>query len=282
MFWKLLYILGNLIAFLHLYFIIYLIAFFVAVGYFIFNKQGVKNSVAFFKKVFPDKGALFYYRCAFLQFLNRDYSKTTWESDGWEYLEKAISEKTGGILLMSHIGNWDAASYLFYRESTNLMLLIGTRNSEEMEKYYKKKFKNSNIKIITTEPGNQSPANIIEPVNFLKEGGFVAVTGDRIWHSSQRFIEAQFMNETIHVPEFPFMLSMLSKKPVYIFFITGKKRDHYYLRGVKPLMLSSDKRENRTEVLHSAVQLYSEELEKFARHYPFSWFHFEDFFKRNE
>ena len=30
--------------------------------------------------------------------------------EGWEYLDEAVDKKTGAILLMSHIGNWELAA----------------------------------------------------------------------------------------------------------------------------------------------------------------------------
>ena len=53
----------------------------------------------------------------------------SYTNEGWEHVENALDRKTAGIVLMSHLGNWEIAAHLMkqIREQMPLILFMGQR-----------------------------------------------------------------------------------------------------------------------------------------------------------
>ena len=56
--------------------------------------------------------------------LFQEFDDIAYTSEGLEHLEQALQKKSGGILLMSHMGNWEIAAHLLKREQQGLRLLL--------------------------------------------------------------------------------------------------------------------------------------------------------------
>lgn len=267
------------------------LAFFTAIittGFFVFGRKRIGVCKEFYRMLFPGKSWFFYEKCAWKQYHNfsrvfqdrffmygdEDISYT---SEGWEYLEKAAKNKNGGIILMSHMGNWEVAALFFKKRGLDLMLYMGTKQKEQIEGLQKKGLIESGIKVVAVDNGEGSQFNLLEGVKFLKRGGLVSLTADRIWSKSQRPVEATFLGHKILLPEAPHIFALLSGSPIFIFFVfkTGKKKYHFSIS--EPYYIEKSSRKERKEALERSVQNYSSQLEDMLRKHPFEWYHFEQF-----
>ena len=99
----------------------------------------------FYRTLFPDKSRVYHRWCTFRQFLDfthvfrdrlllSDEGKITTDFDGWERLRDAMGCR-GGILLMSHMGNWEVAARLLKKTlpELRLMLYMGIKQKEQIE-----------------------------------------------------------------------------------------------------------------------------------------------------
>jgi predicted LPLAT superfamily acyltransferase len=136
------------------------------------------------------------------------------------------------------------------------------------------------VKIIVAEENTVSPADIIEGINFLKAGGLVSLTGDRIWRKDQRSLPVRFLGHEAFLPETPFIFALLSGTPLYLFFAfrTGKQKYHFQI--LPPQYVHAQDRNDRQEAIGRAAQLYADRLLEMVRQYPFEWYHFEPFIGR--
>jgi predicted LPLAT superfamily acyltransferase len=273
-----------------------LLSWFIASGYFFLFPGRVAISLRFYRALFPSRGLLYHLRCAWRQyhnftnvymdrFLIFDEHTVAITHEGWEFLEDAVNRKAGGIILMSHVGNWEIAAHMLQVRGRNnpgmkLLLYLGQKHKDQIERTQKESLVQSGVKIIVAEENTVSPADIIEGINFLKAGGLVSLTGDRIWRKDQRSLPVRFLGHEAFLPETPFIFALLSGTPLYLFFAfrTGKQKYHFQI--LPPQYVHAQDRNDRQEAIGRAAQLYAGRLLEMVRQYPFEWYHFEPFLGR--
>ena len=189
-------------------------------------------STDFYKALFPVRGIFYQLLCAWRQFHNfstvfidrwlaRTPGNVSFSYEGWEHIEKIAHDETGGILLMSHVGNWElGASYIVTRTdgpAIKLLLYLGEKQGEQIERVQKKDLALQGVKIISIEQDEPSPFELVEGLSFLKNGGFVSMTGDRLWSASQRSVTVKFLGREARIPAAPFQFALLSGSPLIVF-----------------------------------------------------------------
>jgi predicted LPLAT superfamily acyltransferase len=272
-----------------------LVAWGIATGYFLFFPKRVVVSVRFYKILFPSKPISYALWCTWKQYhlftnvyIDRimfDRQNVCYTHEGWEYLDDAVNSKSGGIILMSHIGNWEVAAHSFAIQGRNnprmkLLLYIGRKQKEQIERTQKENLVKRGVKIIAVEEHGGNAFDIIEGVNFLKAGGLVALSGDRIWHKDQRSIVVRFLEHEAHLPEGPLVFALLSGAPLLILFSFQTAKYVYQIQILPPLYVRAKGRHDRQEAIQKAAQSYASHLEAALRCHPFEWYHFEPFLTR--
>jgi len=262
----------------------------VATGFFFLFPSRVAVCVRFYRVLFPDRNLLHHLWCTWRQyhnfttifldrFLLQESGDISYTSEGWEYLEDTLSHKTGGIIVMSHMGNWEVAAHLFKQKKQNIPLLLymGAKHKERMERIQKESLFHSGIKIIALDQDNNFPYGIIEGINFLKAGGFVSLTGDMLWHNNQRNVSVRFLNHEVKLPETPHILALLSGVPLFIFFAFRAGHRQYHFSVTEPIYIRTASRSDRKEAVRKSAQKYACLLEKALRQHPLEWYHFSPF-----
>ena len=265
----------------------------VTTAYFILFPRRVAVGIDFYRSLYPDRSRLFHLSCVWRQyhrfsrlFVDRFYlhegMTVATTSEGWEYLEEALDKKTGGIVLMSHMGTWEMAAGLIRQKRPHLPLLLymGKKHQEKIGAFIKKGLSQSGIRIVTADPDGGSPLNIIDAVQFLREGGLVSLTGDRVWSGKERTVAVRMFGREARVLEAPHVLALLSGAPILVFFSFRTGPKHYHMTVSEPYRVQSDQRSQRKEAIGRSAQLYADHLERMLRKYPLEWFHFESFLGR--
>jgi predicted LPLAT superfamily acyltransferase len=272
-----------------------LIAWHVATGYFLLFPRRVAVSVRFYRCLFPDRGRFYHLWCVWRQyhrfvhvFLDRfrlaegDDLATTYE--GWEHIVSATESGSGGIILMSHVGSWEIAAKLLRHYGRNhpqmrLLLYLGAKHREQIERRQKKSVEQSGIRVVTVPENGGSATDILEGLNFLREGGLVSLTGDRLWNRKQRAVTVRFAGSEARIPEIPYILALLSGAPILIFFGYRTKEGAYHLVAKPPLYVAAASRAERSKAVAAAAQAYADLLAETARAHPDEWYHFEPFLR---
>lgn len=263
----------------------------VAAVFFILFPSRAFNSVRFYGALYPDKNRWFHIQCAWKQychftyvfldrFLLHELNGITHSSEGFEYLDEIKNTRGGGILLMSHLGNWEIAAQLLREQGFRLLLYMGRKHKEQLEGMQKESLVQTGITIVAVDSDARSPFHIIDGIKHLKSGGIVSMTGDRIWSAHQRTVPADFLGHEIALPETPYVLSLLTQSPLYIFFAFRTGHGHYHISISPPVHLKPLSRKNRVEVIRNAAQTYANAVEAAVRKHPFEWFHFDTFLGR--
>ena len=261
----------------------------IAAGYFILFPKRVAVGMRFYQALFPEKSRAYHRWCTFRQFLDfthvfrdrlllSDPVKITTDFDGWERLRDAMGRR-GGILLMSHMGNWEVAARLLKKTlpDLRLMLYMGVKQKEQIEGLQKQTVRGSDIRIVGVDDAGGSPFDVVEGIRFLRDGGLVSLTGDRAWRTDQRTIAVRFLGQTVHLPAAPYLLAMAAGAPIYVFFAVRARRCHYRFSASPPIVVPAADRSQRESAMARAAQQYAELLEAAVRRHPFQWHHFEPF-----
>jgi predicted LPLAT superfamily acyltransferase len=264
-------------------------AWWVATGYFCFFPRRVAESVRFYRALRPEKSWLFAFGCAWRQFHNftgvfldrflfQNQADFTFDSRGWWHLEEAIERKTGGVVLMSHVGNWEVAAHLLKRKRSDMPLLLymGVKHKERIERMQKESLAHSGIRIVAVGEA-ASPFDIIEGIQFLRSGGLVSITGDVVWHEDQRTVPAVFLGRRIRLPEAPHVLALMSGAPLFFLLTFRTGPGHYAFSVTDPFHVRARNRSERISAIQKSVQRYASFLEATVRAHPSEWYHFRRF-----
>lgn len=260
----------------------------IAAGYFLFSGR-VPESRRLYGALFPERGGLYHLWCVFKQyqnfttihcdrFLADRMEAATFTTEGWGKLEGVIGRQ-GGILLMSHLGNWEMAARLLrqQKEDLRLLLYMGVKEKEGVERVQKEDLRRAGVTIIGVDQEGGSPFAAVEGIRFLQSGGIVSMTGDIVWRSDQRKVRVRFLGHDAYLPEAPYIFALVSGAPLFVFFAfrTGKNRYRFTLSD--PIAIRPHARQDRDRAIGEAAQQYADLLEKRLREHPFEWYHFERF-----
>ena len=261
----------------------------IGVGYFFFSPRR-RESRRLYAILFPEKNRLHHLWCAFRQYQNFTTihfdrfladrgEETRFTSHGWDRLQTVIG-RTGGILLMSHLGNWEIAARLLKEQLPGqpFLLYMGIKEKEGVERRQKEELSRSGITIIGEPREGGSPFSAVEGVRFLRSGGLVSMTGDIVWRPDQRKVRVSFLGGSAFLPEAPFVFALVSGAPIFAFFAFRTGRNSYRITLSDPITLPSPvSKADRDQVIGKAAQEYALLLEKALRDHPLEWYHFDRF-----
>lgn len=260
----------------------------IAAGYFLFSGN-VKESVRFYRLLYPTKKTYHHLLAAFWQyqnfttihydrFLNDHGQQTTFSSSGWEKMLSVVHEK-GAILLMSHLGNWEIAAHLLKQQEEQLPLLLymGIKEKEGVERLQKEGLGESGVRIVGVERDGGSPFDAVEGIRFLQDGGLVSMTGDILWRDDQRYVEVEFLGGKARLPEAPYVFALVSGAPIFCFFSFRTGKNSYSFLFADPIRLQCGERKERRQVIRDSAQQYATLLEEQLRRHPYEWYHFQRF-----
>ncbi len=262
----------------------------IAAGYFLFLPRRSLASARFYRALYPERNRLYHLWCAWRQFQNftsvfldryllKDKGAISYTFQGREHLLEALAQGRGGILLMSHMGNWEVGARLL-RENIpdlRLMLYMGRQAKEQIKKMQKTDLMDSGIRIVAVGQEDGSALDLIEGITFIKKGGFVSMAGDIIWRGDQRAVPVRFLGHRIELPETPYVLAMVARVPLYVFFAFQQGARNYHFSVVPPIWVEAQERSQRSDAIRNAAQLYADHLENHLRRSPFEWYHFRPF-----
>jgi predicted LPLAT superfamily acyltransferase len=262
----------------------------IAAGYYVLFPRRTLASVRFYRALFPGRGRLYPFGCAWRQFQNftsvfldrflvQDNSAVKYTFEGRDHLLQALRHGSGGILLMSHIGNWEVGARLLKKSTPDLrlMLYMGRRARDQIERLQKDDLTADGIRIVAVDQNGGSPLELVEGIGFIKSGGFVSMAGDMVWHPAQRAVAARFLGHRVMLPEAPFMLALVTGAPLYVFFAARTAARQYHFTLSAPVAVRADIRAQRREAVRQAAQAYVDQIERHLRRSPFEWYHFSTF-----
>ena len=261
----------------------------IAAGYFCCSSRR-KESCRFYGIVYPQKSRWHHLWCTFRQY----QQFTTIHTDRFllnhgrhcqlayacpETMQQVFDPTGGAILLMSHMGNWEMAARLLMqtRDRRRLLLYMGVKEKEGVERRQKEELQQAGVTIIGVEQASSSPLAAVAGINHLREGGIVSMTGDVLWRAGQKRVAVSILGHQAYVAEAPFVFALVSGAPIYVFFAFRQGANRYFLSFSLPLVLTAPDRAGRRQAIDAAAQGYADLLERVILEHPQEWYHFDRF-----
>jgi predicted LPLAT superfamily acyltransferase len=194
--------------------------------------------------------------------------------------EESMEPGKGAVLFVSHLGNMDycrAASSQDHQQ--RLHVLLHSKNSERYHQLLRAFNPLSTINVIeVTEVG---PDTLIYLKDRVAAGDWVVIAADRVPIAQNgRTTNLPFLGHSALFSQGPYILASLLECPV---FMSIAVRDKGVIRVFLEKMcerIELDRR-NKDETIKKYASIYCNYLERFAKKYPYQWFNFFDFWKKN-
>jgi predicted LPLAT superfamily acyltransferase len=253
---------------------------FVALYFVFFTPKATPYIYKYFRKLgySPVKSAVNVYRnyyvfgqtiidkvCVMAGFSN----KFTYDFNGEENIVEIGKGGKGGILLSSHIGNWEVAGYLFKRLSMPINIVMFDEEHEKIKHTLENVTGKRSMNIIVIKPNDLS--HIFEIKKRLSDNELICLHGDRFVKGSKT-VTANFLGEDALFPYGPFHLAAYFKVPYAFVYGFKASSTHYALSTSTPSVC--------TNGYEAILNEYVSSMENLVRKYPLQWFNYYDFWEK--
>jgi len=174
------------------------------------------------------------------------------------------------VLLFSHIGNSEMASYVISTPEKKMHVLAFGGESEVVMGERARILEKNNIGLIIVNPGDMSHVFAIN--DAIQRGEVLAVAGDRRW--GDKTIECNVMGAKAPLPEGVFHLCAALRCPIILPFVFKEPNNRYHIYTEELHVNTALPRAARAADL---AQQFADRITEQALAHPYDWFNFFDF-----
>jgi predicted LPLAT superfamily acyltransferase len=266
------------------------VAWWIATGYFLFQPSRRNSSVGLYEVIFPGRRRLYYLYCAWRQFHSfagtyadrvEAYSnkRVIPSARGRDKLVEQGRRGNGGIILISHMGNYEVAVRAFQGLGLRLLILMGEKEAKQVAREQRESLMAQGVQIHVATAQDASPFGGLEALQFMRQGGFVSIAGDLVWTDQRSLVPVKFFNRDVGLPAGPHLLAFVSGAPLFTLFTFRMKRGRHQIILSSPWHVKAKTRSERNAAIQASAQDYAGALETMVREHPFQWYIFEPFFR---
>jgi predicted LPLAT superfamily acyltransferase len=199
-------------------------------------------------------------------------NKFTFDFDGVNNLHQIAAMKKGGLLLTSHIGNWEAAIHLLTEIDAGVNIVVFDGEHEAIKEYMESVTGKSRVKMIVIR---DDMSHIFEISNAFLNNELVCMPADR-YVEGNKTVTMRFLGADAKFPIGPFVLGSRFKVPVS--FVYGMKEStyhyHFFASGIKEyLYLEKD------EMVQQMMNDFVDSMETKVKTYPEQWYNYYNFWQ---
>ena len=205
--------------------------------------------------------------------------RVTPSAQGREKLVEADRRGSGGIILMSHMGNYEVAARAFQELGLRLLIIMGEKEAKQIARDQREALMVQGVRIHVATAQDASPFGGLEALQFMREGGFVSIAGDLVWTDQRSLIPVRFFNRDVGLPAGPHLLAFVSGAPLFTLFTFRVKRGRHEIILSGPRQVKTTARSERNAAIQASAQDFARALETMVRRHPFQWYLFEPFFR---
>jgi predicted LPLAT superfamily acyltransferase len=193
--------------------------------------------------------------------------------EGEEHLRALVAARSGALLLLAHLGSFEALRALAVAREFTVSMLGDFRNAGRIQSILHQLNPSIDLRLISI---GEDPTFVFKVQDRIAAGEMVGTMTDRV-RDDRRAVPAKFLGEQALFPAGPFVLAAALGCPVLLLFGLYREPNRYDLyceRFAERLVLPHDRRE---AALSEQVARYAERLEEYCRRAPHNWFNFYDF-----
>jgi len=194
--------------------------------------------------------------------------------EGKEYIDRAISQGKGGLILTAHLGNWEMGGIFLTLMGYSLTVITALDVEARLHDYRVRLRHGQKIKVVTL---NDTLASSLAVLKALQANELVALLADRDLFG--KGIRVQFFGQAMFFPIGPALLAHLSEAALIPTFVLMGPKDKYLCRAEPPIELQ--RTGNRDKDLAVNTQRIATLMERYIRSYPDQWYTFYDYFSKH-
>ncbi|MFL0804932.1 MAG: hypothetical protein K6L81_14540 [Agarilytica sp.] len=212
-----------------------------------------------------------------LYFLSGKTSRLSISYEGDEILRQYIDDKQGCIILVSHIGSFDAlrVSAIAMKELPLKIVMDHKHNPAIMSLIDSI---NSDLASCIIDSNQSAPALALTLAENLQQGNVVGIMADRHLKGESQ-VACNLLGGPANFPVGPWLLASTLKVPVLACFgiYEGGNRYSVHVEVISEKLVIN--RRNRQQELSQYMQLYADRIEHYIKQTPYNWFNFYDFWQ---
>lgn len=213
-------------------------------------------------------------RTAFFAGLN---PKFTFNFDGEDYIREMVNNKTGGLLISAHIGNFEIAGHMLKRINGKIHIVLYDAEHQKIKEYFSEIFDEKFAHMI---PIKNDMSHIYEIQKAFENKEIVCMHGDRFLPGNKT-ISAELFGKEANFPSGPLYLAAKFQIPVSYVYAMREKNKHYHFYATEPKLYKyPGNLKIRDLKLKEMVKDYVNSLEVMMRKYPEQWFNYYDFWSK--
>jgi KDO2-lipid IV(A) lauroyltransferase len=189
-------------------------------------------------------------------------------SAGAEYLDKALADGNGAILISPHLGNWELGGLGLADRGYRLNVLTFREPDEKVNELREKSRRERGIGFIYVDRNDTSPLAIIEAVNALRRNEVLALLGDR--DGSSHTITLDFFGRSTPIPLGAAYLALASGAPVIPAFVP-LEGGRYATILEEPIRFRGG-HGGHEKAIREGTQQILRVFEQYIRSYPDQWY----------
>lgn len=258
----------------------YLFLYVVVLWFFLFDRKSNRYTRLYFREILKyDRWKTFRYvyktyyafgQCFLdkVAILSRMYTDFDVNFDGHDLLMKMANEKTGGMLISAHIGNWEIAGHFLKKTNTPVNVIMYDVEKSHVKEVLKDSMENRSFNMINIQ---EDYSHLLEIKRAIDAKEFLCAHGDRITEEHiNRAVKADFLGRQVYIPRGPFELAKRFKIPyVFVYAIKESAKDyHFYAIEGRP---------ESTGNVEMMVEDYLTAMENILKDHPEQWFNFYDY-----
>lgn len=260
---------------------------FVAFYFFLFNPKsfatifkfyhkrldfGFFQSIIFVYRNFYSFGQILLDKIALMAGFNSKFSFTF---EGEELLRKMVEEKTGGLLISAHVGNFEMAGNMLERLNTKVNIIMYDAEHEKIKGYLSSIIR-KNFNIIVIKEDN---SHIFEINKAFSDKQIVCLHGDRFIEGSKT-LTSYFLGGKAKFPSGPFYMAMKFNVPVsFVFAMKDSKNSYHFFASPPKYYQQQGIQMKRDKVILNIIADYISHLERTIHNYPTQWFNYYNFWE---
>ena len=202
-----------------------------------------------------------------------NYQETVASEIGTEYIEKALDDGNGAILITPHLGNWELGGVTFALRGCPIHALTLKDTEDKVQKYRDEVRGSIGIKTIHVDPNDHG--TILKMARLLKDNQVIAMLGDRLVGGKKS--EVTFFERKVFFPSGAFALAQATGAPIIPVFITLREDNKYDAWMEKPIVVKREAGISNDELITRKTQELATVFEKNIRKYPDQWYQFFDY-----
>ncbi len=191
--------------------------------------------------------------------------KITIIDDCEDLIKSIISNGSGVVVLSAHVGGWAIAGANLEKYGRKVFVAGVNGEDPRLRELAEKVTKRGKLSV-----SSDGATGNIEAYSILKNGGIVALHGDRF--AGGRYEEVDFFGSSVRAPVSAYALARAVKVPVVQIVCFREKLFTYRVKAFSPI--DTSEKSNK-----ECAREFMSNLESVLRKYPYQWFNFYDFWK---